>query len=598
MTVSEIQAMLDRFDAQLAEGRIDMPTYRELTEKWKARLAGAEPDGGASPSAAPAAAPPAPEVDGAYETVKISCPQCGAPADGAPAQNQTDFTCVYCGHSYRLESRKEKIQQELQNWISQYVSDQVRSTTVDQASRGMIFREKLLPSLERELDRVTEAVGGYAEDPLFSLPAAKLLGNGAPASPIGSDDRLLEPAKALSNRVRSPAVQEFAVSTSDKSRLAAVERNVSQILFTSNLLRQSSRPPDEGYSGALNSLKALEEAHRQASGEGSIEAREFHNACVQRLAAAAGVLDAVKDLYGGGDVAGSALSGRLQLIAKNYQEALDRAQRSNHSPLELIPWQRGAERELALAQLQAGLLTAYEIAAANRRASYAEFEQSVGGFASAAALRLTQPRDLQWIVAQLANLVEARRGSRGLPRVADWSWTSDALEQHRKKATLGFLGVNEEASIETYYWRPFWVGGLSYAVEKGAFLRKGSEAQAFALLDAVAPSSSHVTVLDGPMADQIQAALRREVVDNRLTLPLLAGREQAQKALGGFTQSKPELAHARVKLEAIVYLPAVVAQYRSKEGLRRQELAPLAAYANDTTNLRLGTAKFVEHYAG
>lgn len=594
MDAAEIQRLLDSFDMQLAEGRIDLATYQELSGRWRARL------GEAPAAAAPPPPPPVIPIEQDVEAVKVSCPNCGGSLEDSTPGSDGMHECLFCGHSYRVQSAKAKLQEELQQWLGQYVSEQARSTVVDSASRSVIFQDKLLPSLERDFDRLFENVDGYREHPLIELPLASRFGPAFSGGLLSTRRDLLAPVKSLSTRLQSPALRDFAVKDEGKRRLERMERRITEILHVANALEQTQRPYAEGANGALRSLGAIRTSYIESFDEAGPEEQAFLRAVLARIEAAETSLTVLRDIEAGGDLPGESLATRLDQAVERYREAIGMAEASGHSPLETVPWQRGAQRELGLVQLHAGLLRAYEEAAGAGVSSYPKFQSDVLGFVQAADLPLSEPAELEVTVLQLGEIVSAARGDSGLPRVRDWNWVDAAVEDRRRKAKFGFMGVNEEVASVVRCWRPFWAASVSYSQASGVVLRSGAAAQAFLLLDALDRRQAQISrvPLDAGWGPQIQSALGRPAADSLLTLPALVDRQRAQRMLEASVRGNPQFPNGRVKVEGVLWLPSVVAHYQSKEGARAEEVIPIESYRADIQSIRGATARFRQSVLG
>src|SRR5437016_6051364 len=154
----EIQRVLDDLDVQLASGKIDLPTYHALTNKWSTRMsAGSVPVAPSGAAVAPAMA-----------AIKIACPNCGAPPAEDFSPDCPAYSCPYCNFQFTIERAREeteKLKRELQTWLSQMVSGVAAGSSVDASSRAFIFKEKLYPSLQLELNRSVEWLEGFREHP-------------------------------------------------------------------------------------------------------------------------------------------------------------------------------------------------------------------------------------------------------------------------------------------------------------------------------------------------------------------------------------------------------------------------------------------------
>ena len=266
--------------------------------------------------------------------------------------------------------------------------------------------------------------------------------------------------------------------------------------------------------------------------------------------------------------------------------------------MELVPWQHGVDKELALIALQSALLSCYDRAVANRSGSFTAFQNSVTDFARQSRIPLAGPQDLAFLADALACCIEAKRGSRLLARYADWSWVNPAVESHRRKSMMKFMGTNEVVDSIDQYWHPFWLATVTYSQSEGAIFKSGSAKQALALLDATTASPVIASVLEegSSLHSQLESAGRSEWSDSRISIPAVVSEDTAQRALENFARANPAYRNSRIVMRNLVYLPACETTYHSKEGRRQTVLSFLDRINTETAMLRQNTKKLLQSY--
>jgi hypothetical protein len=598
MDNAEIQKILDDLDVQVAAGEIDLPTYHALVQKVRNRLAIGETTLVATATHA--------SVSNPLTTVKMACPNCGAPMGDELSPERRFYTCDYCSHKFAFEQARdqtEKLREELQGWISQLVSGTAAAgNAVDATSRAFIFREKLYPSLEMEFNRSMESLEGFREYPLFKTELGALFREySSEESPLASKPQRLAPVRNLTGKLHAPAVREFVVSTKDEQRLAIMQSCTVELIYTANIMAQSARYCAEGYVAARQNLDALRDLYQtnQKIAHAASE-KQFLSASLARLDGAGAVMDVLSRIYSSssGELMGSPFAGELDTAQNFYAQALQVADESGHSPMQTVPWRHGVEKEVALVGLQAALLNAYDRVVANTGGSFFEFQSALVDFVRQSKAPVADPQGLAAVADGLALLVEARRGGRALPRLADWSWLCDFQENNRRKKVL-FVGTEEQIEGLEQYWQPFWLASLSFSQSEGAIFKSGSAKQALMLLDATSPQQWFASTIEGGsgLSASLQGATQRKVPDQRLTLPSLVTEASAQKVLEGYARSNPMLRNPKVTLRQVIYLPAARVVYKSKEGTRVLVGSVITSVNRNTDQLRHATGVFVQRYA-
>jgi hypothetical protein len=597
MDSTEIQKILDDLDVQLSVGKIDLPTYQALIQKWSSRLAGGE-----MLLASSAHAP----VPNPLTAVKAACPNCGAPMGDDLTPDRRFYTCEYCSHKFAFEQARdqtERLRLELQSWLSKMVSGAAAGgNAVDATSRAFIFREKLYPSLEMEFDRSMELLEGFLEYPLFQTEIVALFPEySSEKSPLRAEHQQLAPLRNLTGKLRAPAVREFVVSAEDEQLLAAMQSSTTELIHTANIMQQSARYCAEGYTAARQNLDALRDLYQTTQKHtAAASEKQFLSASLARLEGTAAVMDVLSRIYSSasGELMGSAFSGELDTAKNFYAQALQLADESGHSPMQVVPWRYGVEKEVALVGLQTTLLNTYDRVVSNKGGSFFEFQSTLVEFARQSKAAINDPQGLAAVADGLALLVEACHGGRALPRLTDWSWLDDFQEKNRSKKVM-FVGTEEQIEKLEQYWQPFWLASLSFSQSEGAIFKSGSAKQALLLLDATSPRQFFAsTIEDGSgLNASLQGATRRQVPDQRLTLPSLVTEASAQNILEGYARSNPLLRNPKVTLRQVIYLPTARVVYKSKAGTRVLVGSVITSVNPNTDQLRYSTGEFVKRYA-
>jgi hypothetical protein len=235
---------------------------------------------------------------------------------------------------------------------------------------------------------------------------------------------------------------------------------------------------------------------------------------------------------------------------------------------------------------------------ANQPGAFLKFQSHVRAFISQTRTTVGDPQNLGRLLESLAGIVEAKRGSKGLPRLADWTWLETAVEQQRRKSLVKFVGVNEQVERTERYWHPYWLGDLSYSQSEGTVFKSGTSKHGFLLVDATSARLAPGLLVEGSsIFRRIESAARSEVVDGRLTLPPLINEATAQRVLEGYARSNPDFCNPLIKVRRIVYLPAAQVVYQSRQGARPFTISALGAINGDTGNLRQATFDFARQYA-
>lgn len=592
MEEQTIQDMLDQLDIQLASGRIDLPTYQALAAKWQAKLAEVRARGGAR------AATAAPTI----MAERVACPECSAPLEDLQATPGDTVRCAYCRATFtlkRAQEQTETVRQELRRWLDQVVVESVGEGTVDAASRRFIFAERLYPVLEREYRRNLEPYQDVQEHPLLFVDVF------APLDGYRPQDHVLRRlpdsvrrVRELSMRVNEPLLDDFAVVPEDRFRLRSLDFGVSSLVYLANVANHLAQPGPEAYASARENLLALgkECAEYLRMEQHEAGTKQYLQAIQTRVEGSARVLSVLASIFQpGADFAPQPYIDELGAAQTLYREARRLAETAGYNPLSLAPLKTGLERDEQVILFLQALLQAYRTATANRNLDFPTFYADVK-----ALLRVTVPAvsaagDFTAALNIVDLILRSRRGEECLCLVADWGWVDAQVEAGRKK---GFLAGGETVARQSRYYHPFWYATIRYSVAKGAILASGVEKTAYGLMDALMGNANPEIVLpEMPLYSPLAQAVGHPVaVDQIPVLPPLVVRPVAERLIAQAARSLPGVRNVLVKMGELVYLPAVVAHYSSKQGERVASYSlslPVSAIA-DTLLLRV--EPFFERY--
>ncbi|MDI7275120.1 MAG: hypothetical protein QME94_03995 [Anaerolineae bacterium] len=558
-----IQDIRDSLDAQLAAGKLDLETYRQLTTKWQARLAElAQGEPGA---------PPGDALRPAMAAETIACPECSAPLEDTSAAPGQLVRCGFCRATFTLKRAREQSEiagQELRRWLQQMVTDSGAGGAVDAASRRFIFTERLYPALLLEWRRSMEPLQDVQQHPMLYLDLlAPVAGYRIADHVLLRSAESLPKVRSLSLRINSPLVAEFALGEDERRQLRGLDFETSTLVYLANLAGLLQQPEAEAYAAARENVTALsrECADYQAVAQDQ-RLRQYLQAMRMRLDAVAQVLGILATVYApDADPAAQVLLEEIQSARAQLAEAARLADDSGYDPLAVLPFRTGLQREERIVALLEALLDCYRIACRGRAIPFPTFCEDLGGLLRTVCSSPTEPGQLALAVEQAGSILRASRGEPVLRFIDDWSWCQAQIEGGRHRSILG----GETVAGECRYWHPFWCAQVRYTVARGTLLVSGVERIGYGIVDALGGGEGTFVPSDSAFAPRLSAALEyARPGDGKPILPPLTQAEAARSAIVAAARAQPNLRHARVSATEIVYLPAVSVCYRSKGGLR------------------------------
>ncbi len=494
---------------------------------------------------------------------QVHCPFCNA---AQTPRAEGSYTCEFCLQPFSLvdsQQEEHRLSEQIDKWLQQKVGAVAGGSTADASSRSFIFQQKILPELRRDVDRALEPITSFAQHPLLQTPVDP---PGGTKNPLLGERRRLGEFKGLRVRLASAQVTGFAVTEGDKVLLQKMDQRLATVLFLSNVAHAASRRDPEGYVSARKNLEELVSELRQTmvAAKGDAATSKFLDGLAARYSALAELCRLCEELASDNALAAAPLLERLDVQVQALRAAAEAIGASDYDATESMPLVLGVRQEAASGELLGRWLRAYDTIANRSSASFASFVEG---------MKTTLPPgtpELQSEVLELtASSMQVMRGALPAWGAEDFTWSNGWAETSRSKKWLWFFGTEEVlAKLETFLL-PVWVAEVVYSKSTGALLKSGIEGKAFATVDACAPDASRVCIFSDPttgvgplLATESLGARGSIIAAPRSTLQI------AQSLIEGAVRGRPELLNPKVKILGMAYLPAAVAHYESKNGLR------------------------------
>ena len=520
------------------------------------------------------------------ETSQVHCPTCNA---ALPTSSDRNYTCGFCLTPFSLvEARREeeRLSDEIKAWLQQKIGAvSPTAGAVDASSRNFIFRQKLLPELQRDADRALEAFGAYGQVPLIAPPVACPQPGQRGGNPLVLRRGDILGLRSLRARFTDDQVATFAVADSDRQAIQDMDRRLSDLLFLSNVADAAARKDRRGYESAGRNLRELlAEIDQSLSSRGvGREALLDFLGCVQEryrclLEFAAGCAEVTSEnAISGGVVADRLreLSGRLRAVARRFEAC-------PHSPAETMPMVVGANIEASNCDSLARWLIAYDAIAWRSGIDFRSFAAEIE-----ARLGESDPVRLIDLIEQCSEVVRAVRREIAVPAVAEFGWVRARVEQGRAKKTFGLFGTEESVALSDEFLMPVWLADVSFSAGAGSVFRQGAEASCIAVVDACGPDARRVQFFD---ALQGSPLAQLEYPDVLPTVEVAMPRStpgQAQTAFDAAVRGRAGMMNARARIRGLAYLPAVAVTYQAR-GATREAVSCLGGRIPVDASARVG----------
>ena len=495
------------------------------------------------------------------QTEQIKCPHCSA---AAAARSDGQYVCDFCLQAFSVvEARNEEARliDELKSWI-QKLGVAPGPGSVDASSRAYIFQQKVLPELRRDVSRLLETVGTHGQHALLVAPVPRKASATGP-NPLFTSANLQSGLKTLIARCESPDVSSFAVSDIDRSAVVALTQKLSETLHLMQVVRAGANPTGEGYAAAQRNLELLLKETLTATTRASvtIEERAFLTALAARYRSLVDACRLFGELVAGEPSSSDASADRAESLATAMDAAAGDLEASNWSPAETMPLVLGIRDEAHGARSVSRWLRGYEVFSSQSSITFPSFVAEMQSLAGPT----NKAEDL---LEAYTFVFQAARGQVAATVIENFDWVSAWTEGQRARKKVGLFGTNEEIVGIEQFLVPVWLAEVSFSRSSGKVFKSGAESKAIAIVDACAPSSIKVRVfVDGH--EQLSAAMASPAAmgGRQVALPNSSA-DMAKKVITDGVRLLPNLLNAVVQVKGIVFLPAAVAHYSSKNGPR------------------------------
>lgn len=507
-------------------------------------------------------------------TLELRCPYCHAAQPTADAGRHTCEFCLRGFTAVEAAQAKHRSGLEAADWLRSRVGGEGEAEVVDQASRGFIFRQRILPELERDATRVCEGLGPWLQAPLILPELAR--GSTTGEHPLLRHRGRLEALAHQRARLSQEQIARFAVGESERAELAAMQTQLDQMVHLINVVEAAERGGSEGWAAVHTNLEALarEPAGSAELGDLLTERWRLLGALAQHYAEVAGDRHPPDQI----EVIDGIVDGLRSLSAKLRER----------SPSgELRACALGVEREAAGASSLVSWLRCRSGLPRARAHSLSHLREALTPL-------LPDGRDPDHHVSLVNSWVEiaaAVRQETGFFALTDFSWVEAWAASQRRAKRFGLFGVDESILRIDTFFVPVWIAELTYSQHQGSFLGGGVEQQGLALVEACACSVDSFSILD-PGHSEVYAALAQptRLDSQEIALPATVAAE-AQAVIDHALRLRSDLRNPRFELRGLALIPAATATLGSSQGQRRSATAalggrlPASTYARDRVEL-------------
>ena len=596
MDTQELQAILDGLDRRLALGEIDIGTYNQLKAKFSARL---DKQGPVSATLSALT----------KEAVALKCPGCMAPLPVLSDPSQASIICEYCGGTFTLQTateEMERLRSDIRKWISQVAGSAGIGTTVDEASRRFIFKDKLLPPLRTATDRATEVFGMTRYQPLFTFSLLNRLSYSPfhQALQLTPDlGYLVGRVKETIARVQAPEIKVFAVGEKEQYELHTLEVRCLEICYLSNVRHHLASSTPENLQKAKTNLQALADLYgtsSQLSAPIDPSFARLSSALATRMKAVDQAVDILNHLLSSPEgVMTDRVAGNLESAAAQCDQAVTAIEASGREPKESVPAAEGTRIDAQTVRILSACVKLFGQCGAETGESFTRFLATLEQIVEQSKWPAS---DLTWLSAFLSRIVlhmNAVAGEASLPVVPDFGWVDGRMVNLVPSSRFG---SKESAEAEKEVLLPFWVAELDFSQQRGIIFKKGQAVQGLIFLEAARHNQQcHVISSRDPLSAQCYNAAKSPMPIGRSTpavVPVVSP-DDALKRMKQFISSTKGYVGAHTKLLDLVYLPVATVRCYTTKAQRREVLAPSSSIHISTFDIKpvhLGTRELVLAY--
>jgi hypothetical protein len=492
--------------------------------------------------------------------VQINCPFCNA---AQAMQADGNYSCEFCLQPFSVvqaQAEESRLLTEIKAWVQDKVGVLGVSSSVDASSRAFIFQQRILPELQRDIDRSIEAVGGHAEVPLVCPPTPER--STGRANPLITQRPRILGLKDLRARLSSHQVREFALADADRAQVGEMDRRLGQVMHMANVADAAARRDGVGYVTARRNLDALSLDTAAALSGATGQQAVFLSALQNRYRALAEICELYGRVSEPAGISSVSDADTLQRLADALVEAADAIEKSEYSPVDAMPFVMAIRDEAAGCQLTKRWLQSH--AAISGDVPFMTFVTLIQQVLSQTGVKKAGI-DLLEVLSQVIGAVR-RETTIGV--VANRAWIAPWTEQTRAKKTFGLLGNEEEVAGVREFYLPVWCAELTYSKAAGAVFKSGVEQHSLLAAPACSPKASDVLFADDRDHPIAHALAYPGLLDTTaVALPTVTW-EDARRVFVEALGRRPDVMNPKLQPKGLVFVPAATATFRSKKGQR------------------------------
>ncbi len=573
MASTDIKQILDGIDRRLALGEIDLATYHAIKAKYTSFQGQTTSD----PLESASTALP-------REVIAIKCPGCMAPLPVTSDSTISSVICEYCGGTFALQTaaaEMDRLRADIRRWLSEMAGGGVASGTVDEASRRFIFRDRLLPSLQRDANRATEVFALFRHGALFSFPLTTEI----PSSPFLAAARATPDSSALVDRLKmtvaradSPEILAFAVGDNERADLARLQVICQEPVHLANVRRYLLTFDAANLGKVAINLAALKDLYSKAVGQmaPTTPLSRMMAALARRVEAVHTAVLQLKTLHTPSDgfMTGPIIAD-LDAAATQCDAAAADLEASGAEPREQVPAAAGSRDDALSIRILADTVRLFGECGAETGYSFTNFLQSLRQFVTSAR---EPSASLQWLASFLSRLAMHVESLDGNPRTAalvDFAWVNGRAAS---QARSSFFGGREVPAVTTQMLVPHWVVEMRFAVQSGIILHSGKAAADLLFIDASRTTGGWFAAQDGVgFAEHVRAALASPsaLSSSAVSLVPVTGPDRTLHIAKQIIGSNPRYTGGQARFLGLAYLPAAVVTFSHRKSDRVDVFFPI-----------------------
>jgi hypothetical protein len=488
-------------------------------------------------------------------------------------------------------AEESRLLEEIKSWVTQKVGAAALAPAgVDASSRGYIFQQKILPELQRDVDRSMESLGSFGQFALVYPPIRVPTTRGQIPNPLLTSRQYILSLKGLRARLTAENVMAFAVTPTDQALVQRMDRRIAEVMQVSNITEAASARTAAGYAAARRNVELLAaEAEAAMAAEGSQDPAHgaFLFGLLVRYRALAELCRVCEELTSPNGISGAAIASRVTAIAGELARASQAIEASNFSPADTMPMVIGTNQEAVAARLLVRWLGCYDAMTSRNPIPFYAFTAEVDAVSGGGQVDALTQGDL---LEGLTFVVRAVHGEVATSVINDYAWVTSFAESGRSRKTMGLFGVEESVLQVDQFLTPVWIADVSYSRATGAVFKAGVEGRGVAIVEACSPAAAKVAFFPDPNLPLVQAlGYQQTLGTTAVALPRCTA-AGVHSIFAQALQGRADITNPQVRVRNMAFLPAAVVHYQSDKGMRQQLGCMGGQIAIDATALQQVTA--------